>query len=46
MSRIMIALKQIDEKDYATLLRRFRINDVIKYGIAFCEKECKVVSNR
>ncbi len=40
------ALKQIDEKDYATLLRRFRINDVIKYGIAFCEKECKVVSNR
>ena len=40
------ALKQIEEKDYATLLRRFRINDVIKYGIAFCEKECKVVSNR
>ena len=37
------ALKQIDEKDYTALLRRFRIKDIRKYGIAFWDKESKVV---
>ena len=37
------ALKQIKEKKYAEGLRRRGTKKIIKYGIAFCEKECMVV---
>lgn len=38
------AIRQIEEKDYTATLRRYRINDIWIYGIAFCDKECKVVA--
>ncbi len=37
------ALKQIEEKKYAEGLRCRSTKKIIKYGIAFCEKECMVV---
>lgn len=37
------ALKQIGEKKYAEGLKRRGTKKIIKYGIAFCEKECMVV---
>lgn len=37
------ALKQIEEKKYAEGLERCETKKIIKYGIAFCEKECMVV---
>lgn len=37
------ALKQIEEKKYAEGLRRRGMKEIIKYGIAFCEKECMVM---
>lgn len=37
------ALKQIEEKKYTEGLKRRGTKKVIKYGIAFCEKECMVV---
>ncbi len=37
------ALKQIEEKKYAEGLKRRGAKKIIKYGIAFCEKECMVV---
>ena len=37
------ALNQIEEKKYAEGLRRRGTKKIIKYGIAFCEKECMVV---
>ena len=36
------ALKQIEDKKYAEGLRRRGMKQQIKYGIAFCEKECMV----
>ena len=36
-------MKQIDEKDYTALLRRFRLKEIRKYAIAFWDKECRVV---
>ena len=36
-------MKQIDEKDYTALLRRFRVKEIRKYAIAFWDKECRVV---
>lgn len=38
------ALKQIEEKKYAAGLQRQGMKTVIKYGMAFWEKECKVVT--
>ena len=35
-------MKQIDEKDYAALLRRFRVKEIHKYAIAFWDKEYRV----
>ena len=35
-------MKQIDEKDYTALLRRFRLKEIRKYAIAFWDKECRV----
>lgn len=37
------ALNQIEEKKYAERLKRRGTKKIIKYGIAFCEKECMVV---
>ena len=37
------ALNQIEEKKYAEGLKRCSTKKIIKYGIAFCEKECMVV---
>ena len=36
------ALRQIEEKKYAEGLRRRGMKKIIKYGIAFWEKECMV----
>ena len=36
------ALRQIEEKKYAAGLQRRGMKKVLKYGIAFCEKECMV----
>ena len=36
------ALRQIDERDYTAILRRFRVKEIHKYGIAFWDKECRV----
>ena len=37
------ALKQIEEKKYAQGLKRWGTKKILKYGIAFYEKECMVV---
>lgn len=37
------ALRQIEEKKYATGLQRQGMKKIIRYGIAFWEKECMVV---
>ena len=37
------ALKQIEEKKYSEGLKRRGMKEIIKYGIAFCEKECMVM---
>ena len=36
------ALKQIDDKKYTEGLKRRGMKKIIKYGMAFCEKECMV----
>ena len=35
-------MKQIEEKDYTAILRRFRVKEIRKYAIAFWDKECRV----
>ena len=37
------AMQQIEDKDYTALLRRYRIKEIWQYGIAFWDKECRVV---
>ena len=37
------ALKQIEDRKYAEGLKRRGMAKIIKYGMAFCEKECMVV---
>ena len=37
------AHRQIEEKKYAEGLKRCGMKRLIKYGVAFCEKECLVV---
>ena len=37
------ALKQIEERKYAEGLKHRGTKKILKYGIAFCEKECMVV---
>ena len=37
------ALKQIEQKKYAEVLTRRAMKKILKYGMAFCEKECTVV---
>ena len=40
------AMKQIEERDYTAVLRRYRVKEIWTYGIAFWEKECKVVARK
>lgn len=40
------ALRQIEEKDYTAVLHRYRIKEIWSYGIAFWDKECRVVAKR
>jgi len=40
------AMKQIEEKDYTAILRRYRVKEIWTYGIAFCDKECRVVAKK
>ena len=37
------AMDQIEEKQYAQPLRRYRVKEIRAYAIAFWDKECKVV---
>ena len=36
------ALRQIEERDYTAVLRRYRFKEIRIYGIAFWDKECMV----
>ena len=36
------AMRQIEEKDYTAVLRRYRVKQILKYGIAFWDKESAV----
>ena len=38
------AMKQIEEKDYTAVLRRYRVKEIWTYGIAFWDKECQVAA--
>ena len=38
------AMKQIEEKDYTAVLRRYRVKEIWTYGIAFWDKECRVTA--
>ena len=38
------ALRQIDERDYTAILRRFRVKEIHKYGVAFWDKECRIAT--
>ena len=40
------AMKQIEEKDYTAVLRRYRVKEIWTYGIAFWDKECRVVAKK
>ena len=39
-----MAIRQIEEKDYTAMLRKYRVKDIWIYGIAFCDKECHVIA--
>jgi hypothetical protein len=38
------AIKQIEDKDYTAVLRRYRVTNIWEYGIAFRDKECCVIA--
>ena len=40
------ALKQMEDKNYIAVLNRYRVKEIWIYGIAFCDKECRVVVKR
>ena len=40
------AMRQIDEKDYTAVLRRYGVEEIWTYGIAFCDKRCRVMGRR
>ena len=40
------AMRQIEEKDYTAVLRRYRVKEIWTYGIAFWDKECQVMLKR
>ena len=37
------AMEQIEDRDYTALLRRLMVEKIYGYGIAFCDKRCRVV---
>ena len=37
------ALKQIEDRDYTAILRRYRVREIWRYAIAFWDKECRVL---
>ena len=39
-------MKQIEEKDYTAILRRYRVKEIWTYAIAFWDKECRVVAKK
>ena len=40
------AMRQIDERDYTANLRRYGVEDVRAYAIAFCGKKCRVIGKK
>lgn len=40
------AMKQIEERNYTAVLRRYRVKEIWTYGIAFWEKECRVIAKK
>ena len=40
------AMRQIQEKDYTALLRRYGVKEIHEYGIAFCDKRCRVQAKK
>ena len=40
------AMRQIEEKDYTAILRRYRVKEIWTYGVAFWDKECQVLMKR
>ena len=38
------AMKQIEEKGYTAILRRYRAKEIRTYGIAFWDKECRAAA--
>ena len=40
------AMQQIEDRDYTAVLRRYKVKEIWKYGIAFCDKECMVTVDR
>ena len=39
-------MKQIEERDYTAVLRWYCVKKIWTYGIAFWEKECRVVARK
>ena len=40
------AMKQIEEKDYIAVLRSYRVKTIWTYGIAFWDKECRIIAKQ
>ena len=40
------AMKQAEDRDYAAVMLRYGVETVFTYGIAFCDKRCKVAVKR
>ena len=40
------AMKQAEDRDYAAVMLRYGVETVFTYGIAFCDKRCKVTVKR
>ena len=40
------AMQQIEDRDYTAVLRRYKVKEIWKYGITFCDKECMVTVDR
>ena len=39
-------MKQIEERDYTAILRRYRVKEIWTYAIAFWDKECRIAAKR
>ena len=40
------AVQQIIDKKYVAPLKRYKVQNIWLYGIAFCDKECRVLAKR